>query len=204
MLRIFVANKSRFWLWCLVLTGLLVVLSACGASAPPAKPAVWTNYQGNVFAMNYFSSWGVGTKDLYLGATYPQLEMLQGMAFTSPDSATTFVQVVSAANTNGKVSVSDLLSKHVLGTPTAPVATTKFTTTTLGGVTWTQGVGEKQVTGNDGSTVTVQETALGVSRVVSAGKTEIYLLLYQNQTGSAGQAAQSYLTRMVNSFKFAS
>jgi hypothetical protein len=202
MLRVFVANKSRSWLLCLALTGLLAVLSACGA--PPAKPAVWTNYQGNVFAMNYYSSWGVGTKDLYLGTSYPQLEMLQGMAFTSPDTSTTFVQVIYSANTDGKASVSDLLTKHILGTQTAPVAATKLTTTTLGGVTWTQGVVQKQVTAADGSTSNVQETALGVSRVVSAGQTEIYLIIYQNQTGSSASAAQSYLTRMINSFKFAS
>jgi len=203
MLRVFVANKSRSWLWCLALTGLLVVLSACGASAPP-RPAVWTNYQGSAFAMNYFSSWGVGTKDLYLGTSYPQLEMLQGMAFTSPDTSTTYVQVIYAANTDGKASVSDLLSKHILGTQTAPVAASKLTTTTLGGETWTQGVVEKQVVGADGSAATIQETALGVSHVVSPKQTEIYLIIYQNQTGSAASAAQSYLTRMVNSFKFAS
>jgi hypothetical protein len=192
-------HKSRAWLWCLSLAGLLILLSACGDSNPPAKPAAWTNYQGQAFAMNYFSSWGVATKDLYLGANYPELEMLQGMAFTSPaNGETTFVQVVYGDNTSGKASVSDLLSKYILGTPQQPVAASSLTITTLAGETWSQGVVQKPASGS-GAQLT--ETALGVSHVVN-GKTEIYLIIYQGD--ASDKTNQPYFTRMINSFKFAS
>src|ERR1700680_2399739 len=99
MLRMYSTYKSRAWLWCLSLAGLVILLSACGDNnQSQAKPAVWTNYQGQAFAMNYFSSWGVATKDLYLGTSYPQLEMMQGIAFTSPDNGT--IQVVYAENSS--------------------------------------------------------------------------------------------------------
>lgn len=201
MRRVFVASTSRFWLCCLSLIGLLIVLSSCGS--PPAKPAVWTNYQGNAFAMNYLNSWGVGTKDLYLGTNYPQLEMLHGMAFTSPDNAATFVQVVSAANTDGKASVSDLLRKGILGTPQKPAEASSLTTTQLDGVTWSQSSVEKQVSLPDGSSQKVKETALGVSYPVSAKQTEVYLILYQDADNTYSTTNHDFFSRMVNSFHFA-
>ena len=178
------------------------MLSACGASAPPAKPAVWTNYQGSAFAMNYYSSWGIGTKDLYLGTKYPQLEMLQGMAFTSPDNAETFVQVISGANANGKASVSDMLRMYILGTQQKPVAVSSLTTTKLDGVTWSQSSVEKQVSLTNGSMQKVKETALGVSYPVSAKQTEIYLILYQDATNTYSTTSHDFFSRMVSSFQF--
>ncbi len=204
MLRVFVTCRSRSWLWSLALVGLLMLLSSCGDSTPSAKPATWTNYQGKAFVMNYFSSWGVATKDLYLGTSYPQLEMLQGMAFTSPESATTFVQVVYAENTDGKASVSDLLRKYILGTLKQPVAASSLTKTTLAGETWSQGVIEKQVSTNNASTVLIKKAALGVNHVVNANKKEIYLIIYQDETSSFDKTAQDFFTRMVNSFRFGS
>jgi hypothetical protein len=185
-----------------MLVGLLIVLSACGASSPPAKPAVWTKYQNDTFAMNYFSNWGVGTKDLYLGTSYPELEMLHGMAFTSPDNATTFVQVISGTNTSGKASVSDLLRQAVLGTPQKPAASASLTTTTLDGVTWSQSSIEKQATTADGSSQTVKETALGISYPAGAKQPVVYLILYQDAVNTYSTTSHDVFSRMVNSFRF--
>ena len=195
--------KSRAWLWCLSLAGLVILLSACGDNnQSQAKPAVWTNYQGQAFAMNYFSSWGVATKDLYLGTSYPQLEMMRGIAFTSPDNGTTtLVQVVYAENSSGKASINDLLRKYILGSLKQPVAASSLTTTTLAGETWSQGTVEKTV---NGSATQVKETALGVSYKVHSSKAELYLIIYQADASAAGKTYQDFFARMVNSFQFAS
>ena len=203
MLRMYSTSKSRAWLWCLSLAGLVILLSACGDNnSSQARPAVWTNYQGQAFAMNYFSSWGVATKDLYLGTSYPELEMMQGIAFTSPDNGTTtFVQVVYAENSSGKASINDLLRKYILGSLKQPVAASSLTTTTLAGETWSQGTVEKTV---NGSATQVKETALGISYKAHSGKAELYLIIYQTDASTAGKTYQDFFARMVNSFQFAS
>lgn len=204
----FVPHRARKWLWHLCLPALLVVLSSCsflGLGATPAKPAVWTNYQGKMFAMNYFTDWDVATKDMYLGTSYPQLELLQGMVFANQGSPTTFVQVVYAGSTTGDASISDLLRKHILGTDSQPLAAANLTNTTLAGVTWSQGVVEKQIssTGSPGgSQVQVKETALGVSYPVKANQTEVYLIIYQDATSTYDQTNHDFFTRMMNSFHF--
>jgi hypothetical protein len=196
-------SRSRVWLWCLSLMGLVILVSACGDSAPPpARPAVWTPYQGQAFAMTYLNSWGVATKDLYLGTSYPELEMLQGMAFTSPDNGTTtFLQVVSAEDSSGKASVQGLLLKYILGTSTQPVAASSLTTTTLAGETWSQGTVEKT---DNGSTTQVKETALGVKHKAPSGKTELYVIIYQADASTAEKIYQDFFARMMDSFQFAS
>lgn len=200
--------SRRNWLWCLSLPALLMVLSSCaffGSGAPPAKPATWTNYQSQVFAMNYYTSWNVSTRGLYLGTSYPPLEALQGMIFSDQGSPTTFVQVVYAENTDGKASISDLLSKYILGTVQQPVAASSLTTTTLAGQTWSQGTLEKQVSSSGapgGSALKVKETALGVSTALSSGKQEVFLIVYQDSSSTYSQTQHDYFTRMVNSFQF--
>ncbi len=209
MSSVLVSRRTEKWFWYLCLPVLLVGLSSCsffGLGAAPPKPAVWTNYQGKMFTMNYFTNWDVGTKDMYLGTSYPQMEMLQGIDFANQGSLTSFVRVVYAENTNGKASVSDLLSKYILGTVTQPLPASSLTNTTLAGETWSQGIAEKQVssTGDTGgSLVQVKETALGVSYKVGTNSTELYLLIYQDATSTYNQTNHDFFTRMMNSFHFA-
>lgn len=206
MSRGFYARRIRHWPGYFALSLLLFVLCSCsffGLGAAP--PPVWTHYQNQAFTMDYITSWSPATKDLYFGTSYPQLEMLQGMIFTEQSSATTFVQVVYASATNSNASVSNLLCKYILGTLKQPLASSNLTTIKLAGETWSQGVVEKQVssTGSPGgSPQTVKETALGVSYTVSAGKTEIYLIIYQDATSTYSQTNHDFFTRMVNSFHF--
>ncbi len=200
-----VIRSGKISLCSLLCLFLLVLLSACslfGGDAPP-KPAVWTNYQGDMFAMNYFTDWDLATKDMYLGTSYPALEMLQGMIFSDQGSTTTFVQVVYASDSTGHASVSDFLSQHLLGTVKQPASVAQLTTTTLAGETWSQGVVEKQVniTGNPGGAqVQVRETALGVSYSLSA--TQIYFIVYQDAVSTYATTNHTFFTRMLNSFKF--
>lgn len=199
MKRAFIPLVHRSWFCVLCLLWLLVALSSCGdASSPP----VWKNYQGTAFTMNYFSNWDVAAKDFYLGTHYPPLEMMQGMVFTKQGNETTFVQVVYAENTNGKASVSDLLRKFILGSLQQPVAASSLTTTALAGDDWSQGVVEKQVSVNNGSQVSVKETALGVQHAVSPNQTEIYIIIYQDTVSAYDQTKHDFFTRMVNSFHF--
>jgi hypothetical protein len=208
MSRTFGAYRTRMHLRYIFLPFLLLMLSSCsffGLGASPAKPAVWTSYRGQAFSMSYFSNWELATKDLYLGTSYPQLEMLQGMVFSDQGSATTFVQVVYADNVGGSASVSDLLCKYVLGTLKQPLAPSSLTTTTLAGETWSQGSVEKQVSSTGapgGSMLAVKEAALGVSYTVNAHQTKVYLIIYQDASGTFNTTNHNFFTRMLNSFHF--
>jgi hypothetical protein len=206
MNRVFFVARIKPYIGGLCLVLLFSLLCSCsffGLGATP--PPVWTNYTGQAFTMNYMTNWTPATKDLYLGTSYPQLEMLQGTIFSEQGNATTFVQVVYANATGTKASVNDLLSEYILGTVKQPFATTNLSAVTLAGQTWTQGVVQKTVSstgGPGGSTDQVKETALGVSYAPSANQTIIYLILYQDVTGNFGQTNKDYFTRMVNSFHF--
>ncbi len=206
-----IARRARVWLYSLGLPALLIMLSSCSffgptASVSPAKPATWISYHGKAFMMNYLTSWDVATKDLYLGTSYPQLEILQGMIFSDRGSATTFVQVVDAQNPGAKASVSDLLRAYILGTTKHPLSAANLTTTTIAGEAWSQGSVEKQVSATGapgGSMLAVKETALAVSHTGKNGQPEMYLIIYQDATSSYNKTNQTFFTRMLNSFHFA-
>lgn len=188
------------------LLGLLVLLalSACsGASTTSAPPPAWKNYQSQLFTMSYLSNWQITTKDLYLGTRYPQLEMLNGMAFTRQGGATTFLQVTYATKTASAVSAKDIMLKFLLGSAAHPAAAASLSTTTLDGASWYQGTAEKQASQPDGSTVTVKETVLGIDHATSAGGAEIYLIVYQDAVNTYGQTERDFFQRMVTSFHFA-
>ncbi len=187
---------------------LLLVLNACSDASTPtttvtnAPPPVWTNYQSNVFTMNYFSNWNAATKDFYLGTHYPPLEMLQGEVFTR--SSTTFLQVAYAPDTNNKGSAKDIMLKFLLNSSTAPATTASLSKITLAKETWYQGSIAKQATQSNGEQVQVKETVLGIDRKISSKSTEVYLIFYQDSASTYAQNTQSFFQRMVNSFQFAS
>lgn len=211
MQQISITRRASVWLYALGLPALLMLLSSCSffgptASASPAKSASWTSYHGKAFTMNYLTNWDVASKDLYLGTSYPQLEMLQGMIFSEQSSATTFVQIVDAQNPGAKASASDLLRDYILGTTKQPLSAANLTTTTLAGETWSQGTVEKQVSASGtpgGSMLAVKETALAVSHTGTNGQPVVYLIIYQDATSSYDKTNQTAFIRMLNSFHFA-
>jgi len=211
VVRFFLAcMKNKQWSWWVCLPGLLVVLSSCslfGGETPPQNPPAWTNYQGKDFTMNYFSNWDIGTKDLYLGTSYPQLELLQGTSIIKHGVSLPLVQVVHANNPGGGTTLNDILLKFILGSPKKPVATTSLTSTTLAGESWSQGSVEKQMNVSNGSnkqTVSVKETALGINHTVAPNKTEIYIIILQDAASTYDKTDHDTFERMVKSFHFAS
>lgn len=204
MKSVLFALLYRRWTCALCLVGLLVLLSACG-DVTQGGPATWKNYQGSGFRMSYLSSWDVATKDVYLGTSYPQLEMLPGMAFTNTASPATFVQVAYAQDKTGKASLSSLLRAFMQDSLKPSGAVAPVSVKTLASEHWSQIAVEKQVkvsyeTGS--STVTVKETALGIKRSIGPQSTEIYLIIYQDATSTYNQTNQRFFTRMLNSFHF--
>jgi len=200
-----IARLSRMFYLPLSLVVVLVVLSSCsGGASTTAAPPVWKNYQGSAFTLSYLSNWEVATKDVYLGTRYPQLEMLQGMAFVKQANAITFLQVAYAGRTSSAVSAKGIMLKFLLGSSSHPAAPSSLSQTTLAGETWFQGTVEKQVSQGNGSPLSVKETALGIDRTISSNKTEIYLIFYQDAASTYSQNVQNFFTRMVKSFQFVS
>lgn len=184
---------------------LLVVLSACfEASNTVSAPPVWKNQRSQLFSMDYMSNWDVSTKDLYLGASSPQLEMLQGTLFTRVEDPAASLHVLYAARPNNTVSARDLMLKFFLGSLQHPLQPSSLSTTTLNGKRWYRGSMEKQVKQSDGSTITVKETVLGVDHTISATKSELYFIIYQDATNSYAKTTHDYFERMVKSFHFSS
>lgn len=197
------ARLAHIYCPCLLPAVLLVVLSSCsGTAVKNAPPPVWTHYQGNTFALGYFSNWSVSTKDLYLGTRYPPLEMLQGETFTRNNAATAFLQVVYAMPTNSKASAQDIMLKFLLNSSPQAAAPSSLSKITLAQETWYQGSVEKQVKQSNGTPLTIKQTALGIDRKNSAGKAEVYLIIYQDSTDTYAQDTHDFFERMVNSFQF--
>lgn len=184
---------------------LLVVLSACfEASNSVSAPPVWKNQHTQLFSMDYMNNWNVSTKDLYLGASSPQLEMLQGMLFTRVEDPAASLHVLYAIRPNNTVSSRDLMLKLFLGSSQHPMQASSLSITALNGEHWYQGTMEKQVKQSDGSTLAVKETVLGIDHAISANKTELYFIICQDTTSSYAKTSHDYFERMVKSFHFSS
>ena len=198
-----IARLSRMFYLPLCLAVILIVLSSCsGGTSTTTAPPVWKSYQGSAFTLSYLSNWEVATKDLYLGTHYPQLEMLQGMAFVKQGNAATFLQVVYAVRTSSAASAKDIMLKFLLGSSGHPATVSSLSQTALAGETWYQGTVEKQVSQGNGSTLSVKETVLGIDRTISSKSTEIYLIFYQDAASTYSQNVRDFFTRMVKSFQF--
>ncbi|GHO60952.1 hypothetical protein [Ktedonobacter robiniae] len=184
---------------------LLVVLSACfEASNAVSAPPVWKNQRTQLFSIDYMNNWNISTKDLYLGASSPQLEMLQGTLFTSVEDPVASLHVLYAARPNNTVSSRDLMLKFFLGSSQHPLQASSLSTITLNGERWYQGSIEKQVKQSDGSTLAAKETVLGINHSISTNKTELYFIIYQDATSSYAKTSHDYFERMVKSFRFSS
>lgn len=170
-----IARLTRIIYLSLCFAVALLVLSSCSGGTAAAPPPVWKNYQGSAFTLSYLSNWEVATKDFYLGTQYPQLEMLQGMAFIKQGSATTFLQVEYAVRTSSLASAKDIMLKFLLGSSDHPASASSLSQMMLAGESWYQGTVEKQVS-QGGSTLSIKETVLGIDRTISPKSTEIYLL----------------------------